>query len=135
MQKLSIPYHKTTHQKLSNTILKPLMLCAAALVLIIPLAIYGVLSWQNTRSGREAAELLEHSVSGYSSGIRRLAEDPLVVGALDGTSDSTEVYRLLYNFRNAQKFYSEFQLASNDRSVFIGNDFHIAGTLPYYTIR
>lgn len=95
---------------------------AAVIVVIIPLIIYGVMSFQNRRSCGELSARFSERFSTFESGIEQLAESPIVLQFLADGSNSTEVYRLLYDFRNANSPYSEFQLSTLDGSRFAGNE-------------
>lgn len=118
----SYPYHKSTHLKLASTILRPLTLSAAVIVVIIPLVIFGVMSLQNGNNCRELSARFSKRFNEFNSGIVELAASETVSEYLAGGDNSTDVYRLLYDFRNSTSPYSEFQLTSGDGSLFIGND-------------
>ncbi|MEG1757427.1 MAG: sensor histidine kinase [Oscillospiraceae bacterium] len=134
MQKYSLPYHKTTQQRLEKTILRPLVMSAAALIVLIPLIMFCVISVRNASCGSEAANIIYSALGQYKSALPELAKKSEITSALGG-GDFSEAYRVLYDFRNNCAIYGDFQLEAEDGSAFLGNDFSSGGEYSYHSIK
>lgn len=135
MGKYSYPYHKSTHLNLTRTILLPLIVSACLLLLAVPTAMSLALSARSRSACNEANERLSSAMDSYTAGIVELSRSSEIENYVTTGEGRTTVFRLLYDFRNDQSFFSDFQLANNSGAIFAGENYGIGDISSYRAIQ
>ncbi len=114
MNRYLFPYHKSIHAKLVRTILIPLLVISAVVIVAVPLVITLAANTDNYRHNQQAVQSLERRLEYYTDGLDSLAQSRDTVRFVRSGEGRSRVFEELYRYRNGRLPAVSFQLSSLD---------------------